>query len=155
MPFHACVVQNQSLTTPLFPLPAVLRRPKMRPPDSALWQSVALKLRCQVARDFDPVAGQWYRDLVDQEVFQVMSVDPDEEVLQIQYEDGETEEIDLDTWSELDLEHTEEPEGWSGSDDDDDDLDMDDDWEEDEEDEEDDDWDDDDDDMDDDYDDRN
>jgi len=108
-----------------------------------------------VARDFDPVTGQWYRDLVDQEVFQVLSVDPDQEILEIQYEDGETEEIDLDTWSELDLEHTQEPEGWSGSDDDDDDLDMDDDeWEEDEDDEDDDDWDDDDD-TDDEYDDRN
>ncbi|HYM35090.1 MAG TPA: DUF6763 family protein [Steroidobacteraceae bacterium] len=94
-----------------------------------------------MARDFDPIAGQWYRDLVDEEVFQVMSVDPDEEVLQIQYEDGETEEIDLDTWAELALEQTDEPEGWSGSEDED-------------EDEDDDDWDDDDD-LDDDYDDRN
>lgn len=100
-----------------------------------------------MARDFDPVAGQWYRDLEDQEVFQVLSVDPDEEILEIQYEDGDVEEIDLDTWHELDLEKTGEPEGWSGSEDEDDDLDMDDeeeddeDWDEDDED--DDDWDDD------------
>ncbi len=109
-----------------------------------------------MARDFDPVAGQWYRDLEDQEVFQVLSVDPDEEILEIQYEDGDVEEIDLDTWHELDLEKTEEPEGWSGSDDDeDDDLDADDDdWDEEDDDEDDDDWDDDDD-MDDEYDDRN
>ena len=106
-----------------------------------------------MARDFDPVAGQWYRDLEDQEVFQVLSVDPDEEILEIQYEDGDVEEIDLDTWHELDLEKTVEPEGWSGSDDEDD-LDEDDeDWDEDE-DEDDDDWEDDDD-MDDEYDDRN
>jgi hypothetical protein len=99
-----------------------------------------------VARDFDPVAGQWYRDLEDQEVFQVLSVDPDEEILEIQYEDGDVEEIDLDTWHELDLEKTTEPEGWSGSEDEEEDLDLDDeeeddDWDED--DEEDDDWDDD------------
>jgi hypothetical protein len=107
-----------------------------------------------VARDFDPVAGQWYRDLEDQEVFQVLSVDPDEEILEIQYEDGDVEEIDLDTWHELDLEKTVEPEGWSGSDDEDE-LDAEDeDWDEDEEDDDDDDWDDDDD-LDDEYDDRN
>jgi hypothetical protein len=107
-----------------------------------------------VARDFDPVAGQWYRDLEDQEVFQVLSVDPDQEILEIQYEDGDVEEIDLDTWHELDLEKTVEPEGWSGSDDEDD-LDEEDEeeWDEDE-DEDDEDWDDDDD-LDDEYDDRN
>jgi hypothetical protein len=106
-----------------------------------------------VARDFDPVAGQWYRDLEDQEVFQVLSVDPDAEILEIQYEDGDVEEIDLDTWHELDLEKTVEPEGWSGSDDEDD-LDDEDDEDWDEEEDEDDDWDDDDD-MDDEFDDRN
>lgn len=117
------------------------------------WSHAAAEiLRCHVARDFDPVAGQWYRDLEDDEVFQVLSVDPDEEILEIQYEDGDIEEIDLDTWHELDLEEAEEPEGWSGSEEDDeDDLDLDDDWDEDEDDE--DDWDDED--MDDDYDDRN
>ena len=105
-----------------------------------------------MARDFDPVAAQWYRDLEDQEVFQVLSVNPDEEILQIQYEDGEVEEIDLDTWHELDLEKTVEPEGWSGSEDDLDD--DDDDWDEEDEEDDDDDWDDDDDDTDE-FDDRN
>ncbi|MGC3979855.1 MAG: hypothetical protein QM808_01175 [Steroidobacteraceae bacterium] len=107
-----------------------------------------------MGRDFDPVPGQWYEDLEEESLFQVLSVDPDEELVQIQHEDGEIEEFDLDTWHELDLDKGEEPEGWSGSEDDEDE-DEDDDWEEDEE-EEDDDWDDDEDDMDDDddYDDR-
>jgi len=112
-----------------------------------------------VARDFDPVAGQWYKDLEDEEVFQVLSVDPDEEVIEVQFENGDIEEIDLDTWHELDLDQVGEPEGWSGSEDDDDeDLDLDEEEDEDEDDwdeDDDDDWDDDDDDMDDEYDDRN
>lgn len=111
-----------------------------------------------MARDFDPVAGQWYKDLEDQEVFQVLSMDPDEEIIEVQFENGDIEEIDLDTWHELDLDQVEEPEGWSGSEDEDDeDLDLDEEDEEDEDDwdeDEDDDWDDDDD-MDDEYDDRN
>lgn len=106
-----------------------------------------------MGRDYDPVQGQWYEDLDEEVVFQVMSVDPDEELVTLQYENGEVEEIDLDTWHELDLEKTTQPEGWTGSEDDDedDDLDLDEDEDEDDwdEDEDDDDWDDDDDDYDD------
>jgi hypothetical protein len=97
-----------------------------------------------VSRDYDPVQGQWYEDLEENEIFKVLSVDPDEEIVEIQYENGDIEEIDLDTWHELDLEHAEEPEGWASDDEDEEDdeeLDEEEDWDEDE----DDDWDDDDD----------
>jgi predicted dehydrogenase len=107
-----------------------------------------------VARDYDPVKGQWYEDLEENEIFKVLSVDPDEEIVEIQYENGDIEAIDLDTWHELDLERADEPEGWASDDEDDDDWDDDDD----DEDDEDDDWDDDEDDdldEDDDYDDDN
>ncbi len=110
-----------------------------------------------MGRDYDPVQGQWYEDLEENEIFQVVSVDPDEEIVGIIYENGDTEEIDLDTWHELDLEKADEPEGWSSDDeeddDDEDDEDLDDD-DDDDWDEDDDDWDDeddDDDDLDDDY----
>lgn len=95
-----------------------------------------------MARDYDPVQGQWYEDLEENEIFRVLSVDPDEEIIEVQYENGDIEEIDLDTWHELDLERAQEPEGWASDDDDDE--------EDDEEDEDEDDWDDDDDDLDDD-----
>ena len=95
-----------------------------------------------MGRDYDPVQGQWYEDLEENEVFRVLSVNPDEEIIEVQYENGDIEEIDLDTWHELDLEHAQEPEGWASDDDEDD--------EEDDEDEDEDDWDDDDDDLDDD-----
>jgi hypothetical protein len=109
-----------------------------------------------VARDYDPVQGQWYEDLEENEVFRVLSVDPDEEIIEVQYENGDIEEMDLDTWHELDLERASEPEGWASDDDDDkeeeEEEEDEDDWDEDEDD---DDWDDDDDeDLDDDYSDR-
>ena len=66
-----------------------------------------------MARDYDPVKGQWYEDLEENEIFQVLSVDPDEEIVEVQYENGDIEEMDLDTWHELDLERAEEPEGWA------------------------------------------
>ena len=98
-----------------------------------------------MSRDFDPVAGQWYEDLDSDEIFKVVSVDPDEMLVRIQWLDGEYEDLDLEAWAELDLEQAEEPEGWvdeAEDDDDEDDLDEEDeDWDE-EDDEEDDDWDD-------------
>ena len=98
-----------------------------------------------MGRDHDPVAGQWYENLEEEETFQVLSVDADSELIEIQYLDGDVEEIDLETWAELDLDLTGEPEGWSGSegDEDEDEEDLD---EDEEDDEDDDDWDDDDDD---------
>jgi len=101
-----------------------------------------------VGRDYDPVAGQWFEDLEEEEVFLVLSVDPDEELIEIQYENGDTEEIDLDTWHELDLEKTTQPDGWTGSvaeDDEDEDFDEDEDEDWDDDEDEDDDFDDDDD----------
>jgi hypothetical protein len=69
-----------------------------------------------VARDYDPVQGKWYEDLEENEVFKVLSVDPDQELVEVQYENGDIEEIDLDTWHELDLELSSEPEGWASDD---------------------------------------
>lgn len=100
-----------------------------------------------MSRDNEPVRGQWYENVEEDETFRVLSVDEDSELIEIEYLDGDIEEIDLETWHEMDLEPCDEPEGWSESDaedeDDEDDFDEDedDDWDEDE----DDDWDDDDD----------
>lgn len=103
-----------------------------------------------MSRDYEPVKGQWYENAEEDETFRVLSVDEDEELVEIEYLDGDIEEMDLDSWHEMDLEKIEEPEGWGGDDEDEDDEeeddeddDEDDDWDEDDEDE-DDDWDDDD-----------
>ena len=93
-----------------------------------------------MSRDNEPVVGQWYENLEDEDSFRVLSVDEDAELIEIEYLDGDIDEIDLETWQELDLELTEEPEGWSEDDEDEDDEDEEDD---DDEDDDDDDWDDD------------
>ena len=94
-----------------------------------------------MSRDYEPQAGQWYEDLDNEEAFQVLSVDPDEEIIRIQWPDREIREIDLDQWNEMDLELTVPPEGWVDDvvEDDDEDEAL----EEEDEDDEDDDWDDD------------
>jgi hypothetical protein len=95
-----------------------------------------------VSRDYEPVAGQWYENLEEEEQFRVLSVDEDSELVEIEYLDGDIEELDLETWHEMDLDKIAEPEGWSESDDEDD-SDEDDDWDEDDDEDDDDDWDDD------------
>jgi len=101
-----------------------------------------------VAREYEPVAGQWYENIDENESFRVLSVDEDSELIEIEYLDGDIEEIDLDTWQELDLDKIDQPEGWSAEDeeededDEDDKDDLEDSWDEDEdEDDEDEDWD--------------
>jgi hypothetical protein len=103
-----------------------------------------------VAREFEPAVGQWYENIDENESFRVLSVDEDAELVEIEYLDGDIEEIDLDTWAEFDLDKIEQPEGWSGDDiaedeeeeEEEEDDDEDDDWDDDDdEDDDDDDWD--------------
>lgn len=64
--------------------------------------------------DVDPIVGNWYRDLERDERFEVVAVDEDEGVVEVQYFEGEVEELDVDTWYEMDLEVIEAPEDWTG-----------------------------------------
>jgi hypothetical protein len=95
-----------------------------------------------VGREYEPTVGQWYEDLENEETFQVLKVDEDREIVEIQHLDGDVEELDVDDWAELDLELSEEPEGWSGSKAERDAEDDDEDWDEDEDEDDDDDEDD-------------
>ena len=97
-----------------------------------------------MSRDYEPQAGQWYEDLDTEETFQVLSVDPDEEIIRIQWPDREVQALDLDQWNEMDLELAVPPEGWvddveeADDEDDEDDIELeeedDDDWDEDDDD---------------------
>jgi hypothetical protein len=87
-----------------------------------------------VSRDYEPVPSQWYENVEEEESFRVLSVDEDSELIEIEYLDGDIEELDLEAWHEMDLERIEQPEGWSESDDEDEDEEWD---EEDDEDEDD------------------
>ncbi len=100
-----------------------------------------------MGRDYEPVKGQWYENVEEEETFRVLTVDEDAELVEIEYLDGDIEELDIDAWHEMDLERIAEPEGWvapeaepKGEDDDeeeDDDEDEDDDWDDDEDEDED------------------
>ena len=95
-----------------------------------------------MAREYEPVVGQWYENIDENDSFRVLSVDEDAELIKIEYLDGDIEEIDVDIWAEFDLDKIEQPEGWSGEEiaapGDKDDEDEDEDWGDDEDDDEDD-----------------
>ena len=61
-----------------------------------------------------PVVGDWYL-APSGETFEVIAYDPEEESVEIQYFDGSLEELDLDSWLELEAEPAEPPEDFSGS----------------------------------------
>jgi len=64
--------------------------------------------------DVDPIIGNWYRNEETGDDFEVVAIDEDAQTIEIQYFEGELEELDLDAWYELPLEAIEAPEDWSG-----------------------------------------
>jgi len=92
--------------------------------------------------EIEPVVENWYRNVDEDLLFEVIDIDND--IIEIRYYGGEAEEIDFETWEEMELEFIENPEDWIGgyNDIDEDDWDdEDDDDDDDDEDEDDDDWD--------------
>src|ERR1700693_5559519 len=94
-----------------------------------------------VSRDYEPVPSQWYENLEEEESFRVLSVDEDSELIEIEYLDGDIEELDVEAWHEMAHERIAEPEGWAASqaeEEEEEDDEDDEDWDEDEDDEDDD-----------------
>ena len=67
-----------------------------------------------MAREYEPVVGQWYENIEENDSFRVLSVDEDAELIKIEYLDGDIEEVEADIWAEFDLDKIDQPEGWSG-----------------------------------------
>jgi hypothetical protein len=65
--------------------------------------------------ELDPIAGNWYRHLDKGQMFRVVGIDEGRDVIEIQYFDGDVEEIDVDAWSDMDLDVAEPPEDESGA----------------------------------------
>ena len=61
-----------------------------------------------------PDVGSWYKDQEYNYMFEVVATDDSEDSVEIQHFGGEIEEMDLDTWYELDLRPIPAPEDWSG-----------------------------------------
>lgn len=67
-----------------------------------------------MSTEIDPIEDNWYRHVDKGQMFVVISVDNDGGVIELQYFDGDIEEIDKETWYELSIEGIEPPEDWTG-----------------------------------------
>ncbi len=61
-----------------------------------------------------PRIGEWYQSL-NGDKFEIVALDEDESTLEIQHYDGAVEEVDFDSWDEMEAFSIEPPEDWSGS----------------------------------------
>lgn len=61
-----------------------------------------------------PEVGQWYAHRDKGQTFQVVAFDEDDGLVELQDFDGDVDEVDLDTWHEMQLERAEPPEDWTG-----------------------------------------
>ncbi len=67
-----------------------------------------------MATEYEPRIGDWYRTVTGDN-FEIVALDADDGTLEIQYFDGTVEELDVDTWYDLNIDAIEPPEDWSGS----------------------------------------
>jgi hypothetical protein len=61
-----------------------------------------------------PETGNWYNHLDKGQLFRVVSVDKDADLIEIQHFDGDLEEIESAEWYAMNIEPTAEPEDWTG-----------------------------------------
>ncbi len=64
-----------------------------------------------MATQFEPEIGSWYKNSEGLS-FEVIALD--DGTVEIQYFDGAIEELDIDSWYEMDLAPREPPEDWTG-----------------------------------------
>ncbi|MCK5480120.1 MAG: hypothetical protein KAJ06_03205, partial [Gammaproteobacteria bacterium] len=62
----------------------------------------------------DPIIDAWYHHPEKAQKFKVTALDDHAATVEIQYFDGNIDELDLDTWYGLDIERIEAPEDWTG-----------------------------------------
>jgi hypothetical protein len=64
--------------------------------------------------ELDPIEGNWYQHLDNARGFMVVNVSETEGTVDIQYFDGDIDELEMEEWEEMDLEEIEPPEDWTG-----------------------------------------
>lgn len=68
-----------------------------------------------MSSEVDPIVNAWYHYPEKAQKFKVTALDEHAGTVEIQYFDGNIDELDLDIWYNLDIERIEPPEDWTGS----------------------------------------
>ena len=64
--------------------------------------------------ELEPIEGNWYCNLEKDQDFMVVDMKEKEGTVDIQFFDGDIEELEMEEWEEMDLEEIEPPEDWTG-----------------------------------------
>jgi hypothetical protein len=67
-----------------------------------------------MANTYQPRLGDWYKS-INGDKFEIIALDDDAATMEVQFFDGAIEEIDFDTWKDMEIVPIEPPEDWSGS----------------------------------------
>lgn len=67
-----------------------------------------------MTNELEPIVDQWYVHQDKGEMFRIVATDAATGNVEIQYFDGDVEEIERDSWRELDIEAAAPPEDWTG-----------------------------------------
>ncbi len=67
-----------------------------------------------MAKTYQPRLGDWYKS-INGDQFEIVALDDDAAIMEIQHFDGAIEEVDFDSWNEMEIVPIEAPEDWSGS----------------------------------------
>ena len=68
-----------------------------------------------MATENDPMIDNWYFHKDKGQQFMVVNVDDENELVEIQYFDGDIEEITSSNWYDMEIELSNAPENWSGA----------------------------------------
>jgi len=71
-----------------------------------------------------PIIGNWYR-AANQQLFEVVALDEADNLIEIQFYEGDIDEMDMETWNSMEIENAPPPEDWSGAYDNEDDDEID------------------------------
>ena len=67
-----------------------------------------------MANKYQPRVGNWYKS-INGDKFEIVALDSDVATMEIQHYYGAVEELDFDSWDEMEIVTIEPPEDWSGS----------------------------------------
>jgi len=65
--------------------------------------------------ELEPIEGNWYCNLDTDQDFMVVDMNEKEGTVDIQFFDGDIEELEMEEWEEMDLEEIEPPDDWTGA----------------------------------------
>jgi hypothetical protein len=67
-----------------------------------------------MGNELSPMIGQWYQYVASGELLRVVAIDELDGLIEVQKFDGNLEEVDQETWHDLDIQLAEPPDDWTG-----------------------------------------